>query len=75
MRLLAGVLCVSTLLAPAAAVPGPDPASVVGGWKTSSVYVDPSQLLVLPHPVERRRFVAALIEAIRWLAGVLNVHS
>ena len=46
MRLLAGVLCVLTTLAPAA--PGPDPASVVDGWKTSPVYVDPSQRSLVP---------------------------
>ena len=43
MRLLAGVLFVSTLLAP-----GPDPASVVDGWTTSPVYVDPSQRSLVP---------------------------
>jgi hypothetical protein len=48
MRLLAGVLFVSTVLAPTAAVPGPDPASVVDGWASSPVYVDDSQQSLVP---------------------------
>lgn len=48
MRLLAGVLFVSTVLAPSAAVPGPDPASVVDGWASSPVYVDQSQRSLVP---------------------------
>ena len=48
MRLLAGVLAVASVLAPTAAALGPDPASVVDGWKTSPVYVDPSQRSLVP---------------------------
>ncbi|TCO48662.1 hypothetical protein EV646_104484 [Kribbella antiqua] len=43
MRLLAGVLLISSMLTPAA-----DPSAVVNGWKTSPVYVDPSQRSLVP---------------------------
>jgi len=68
MRLLAGVLFVATVLAPTAAAPGPDPASVVGGWKTSSVYVDPSQRSLVPD-----KDAAELAERVRDHAPAIRI--